>query len=194
MKRLQDNATYARLFDEAFGTDVPDVTLIAQALASYERTLIGGTSRYDNYFYGDGTEQFSDDERAGLSLFFSERGECYHCHGGALFSMAFIASNSTTVQPAFENNGYGNGDDLGLMKITLKEQDQKKFRVPTLRNIGVTAPYMHDGGLATLRDVVEHYNKGGDQLDGQSQLVRPMNLTSDEKRQLVAFLLTLTER
>jgi cytochrome c peroxidase len=193
--RLQADADYPRLFEDAFGgfgNEVPTATNIAQAIASYERTLISGNSRYDRYSYG-GDVQLTDDERAGFSLFFSERAECYHCHGGSLFSTAFVSASSTTTERAFENNGYGDGDDRGLAAITGRIEDEKKFRVPTLRNIEKTAPYMHNGGLRTLEDVIAHYVRGGAGLEGQSTLVKPLDLSDVEQRQLIAFLRTLTD-
>jgi cytochrome c peroxidase len=181
--RLNSDAEYPGLFEDAFGgfgNEVPDPTTIGQAI-----------SRYDGYFYG--TTTFNDDERAGFGLFFSERAECYHCHGGGMFSTAFVSATSTTTERAFENNGYGDGPDRGLAAFTDRSVDEKRFRVPTLRNIDKTSPYMHNGGLATLEDVVAHYVRGGDGLAGQSQLVKPLDVSDLEQRQLVAFLRTLTD-
>jgi cytochrome c peroxidase len=149
----------------------------------------------------------------GMGIFFSERAECYHCHAGPNFSTSFRSVTSEAGPPDFQNNGLYNLDasgayppgNGGLFEFTGDPRDQGKFRVPTLRNIGLTPPYMHDGSIATLADVVEHYNAGGRNIvdgplagDGRmnpnkSPLVFPMDLDDQEKADLVAFLESLTD-
>ena len=110
-----------------------------------------------------------------------ERGECFHCHVG------FNLTNNT-----FANNGMAGGDS-GREKITGKADDRGKFKVPTLRNVALTGPYMDDGSLATLRDVVDHYSRGGQGHPNIDPTIRPLNLTEQEKQDLLAFLESLID-
>jgi cytochrome c peroxidase len=215
LRRFAEDPEYALLFAAAFPEDEEPVTVerITQALAAFERTLISGDSAYDRYTYGGETEAMSAAAVRGMALFFSERAECYHCHAGAAFTTSFRSAGSEPGPPDFQNNGLynvggtgayppGNG---GLYEFTGDPRDQGKFRVPTLRNVGLTAPYMHDGSLKTLAEVVEHYAAGGrDVTDGpfagdgrdnpqKSPLVREIDLTDAEKADLVAFLESLTD-
>lgn len=119
-----------------------------------------------------------------MNIFLGERGECFHCHG---------ESNFTDY--SFKNNGlYLNYPDSGREHITLLESDEGKFKVPSLRNIELTAPYMHDGSLATLHDVIEHYNSGGKPHPNKSGLIQPLNLTPQEKQDIINFLKALTDQ
>jgi cytochrome c peroxidase len=193
-------------FEEAFPESADDsegavsVANIAKAIASYERSLISADSRYDRYVYGGNADALSDVEKRGLQLFNSERAECYHCHGGVFFTSAVAFAGTTATESGYENNGLYDADatdvapvHLGLFNISGQPRDRGRFKVPTLRNIEVTAPYMHDGSLATLEDVVAHYVQGGAQSERQSALVRPLDLTTDEQAALIAFLRTLTD-
>ena len=148
-----------------------------------------------------------------LSVYTSERAECYHCHAGPNFSTSFRSDTSEAGPPDFQNNGLYNLDaagayppgNSGLFEFTGEPRDQGKFRVPTLRNIELTAPYMHDGSITTLAEVVEHYNAGGRTItdgplagDGRmnpnkSPLVFSLGLGDQEKADLVAFLESLTD-
>lgn len=215
LRRFADDADYAAMFAAAFPEDEDPVTVrrIAEALAAFERTLISGDSPYDRYSYGGDEAAMSAAARRGLDLFFSERTECYHCHAGVAFSTSFRSAGSEPGPPDFQNNGLynvggtgayppGNG---GLYEITGEARDQGKFRVPTLRNVALTGPYMHDGSVATLAEVVEHYAAGGREVtdgpfagDGRvnpnkSPLVRKLDLSAAEKADMVAFLESLTD-
>lgn len=215
LRRFADDPTYRHLFADAFPDDDDPFTTrrIVQAITSFERTLISGDAPYDRFVYADDETAISASARRGMSLFFSERAECYHCHAGPNFSTSFRSSTSEAGPPDFQNNGLYNLDTTGayppgnggLFEFTGDPRDQGKFRVPTLRNVGLTAPYMHDGSIATLAEVVEHYNGGGRLLadgplagDGRmnpnkSSLVFAMDLANDEKADLVAFLESLTD-
>lgn len=182
--------------------DVSPVSIgnAVKAIASYERSLVSGDSRYDRFVYGGESDALTDQEKQGLVLFNSERAECYHCHGGTFFTSATVAANSVVTESGFENNGVYDVDaqdvdvkNLGLFNITNQPRDKGRFRVPTLRNIALTGPYMHDGSLATLADVVAHYTKGGTQSARQSELVQPLDLTAEEQAALVAFMGALTD-
>lgn len=215
LRRFAEDPTYQELFADAFPEADEPVTTehIVQALASFERTLISGDAPYDRFIYEGDESAMSASAQRGMDLFFSERGECYHCHAGPNFSTSFRSVASDAGPPDFQNNGLYNLDasgayppgNGGLFEFTGDPRDQGKFRVPTLRNISLTAPYMHDGSIATLADVVEHYNAGGRHIEdgplagdgrmspNKSPLVFPMDFGEQEKADLVAFLESLTD-
>jgi cytochrome c peroxidase len=215
LRRFADDPVYQELFADAFPDDDDPFTTerIVQAISTFERTLISGDAPYDRFIYGVDDTAMSASAQRGMGIFFSERAECYHCHAGPNFSTSFRSVTSEAGPPDFQNNGLYNLDasgayppgNGGLFEFTGDPRDQGKFRVPTLRNIGLTPPYMHDGSIATLADVVEHYNAGGRNIvdgplagDGRmnpnkSPLVFPMDLDDQEKADLVAFLESLTD-
>ncbi|HEY0135287.1 MAG TPA: MbnH family di-heme enzyme [Nannocystis sp.] len=215
LRRFADDPKYQQLFADAFPEDDDPVTTqrIVQAIASFERTLISGDAAYDRFIYGGDDAAMSASARRGMDLFFSERAECYHCHAGPNFSTSFRSRTSEAGPPDFQNNGLYNLDATGayppgnggLFELTGEPRDQGKFRVPTLRNVTLTAPYMHDGSIATLAEVIEHYDAGGREITGgplagdgrmnpnKSPLVFPMELDEQEKADLVAFLESLTD-
>ena len=154
---------------------------VADALASYVRTIRSRDSR-DDYFRAGQTQMLSVDERAGLDVF---RGrQCVTCHGGP-----------NLTDDRFHNTGIGwaNGQfaDQGRVVVTNDERDRGAFKTPSLRDVARTAPYMHDGSLATLGDVVAFYSQGGRRNPNQDPRMRPLNLSRDEQRALVAFLKAL---
>ncbi len=181
---------------------------IAGALAAFERTLVSGDAPYDRYAAGDASA-LSADAQAGFALFNSERLECYHCHSGFNFSDSVSHAGTTAlVEKPFHNTGLYDEDGQGsypvggqgLIEITQRVGDMGRFRAPSLRNLRFTAPYMHDGSIATLDAVLDAYAAGGRarQLHGspsplQSDLVRGFELTSDERRELLAFLEALND-
>lgn len=180
--KLKRNKSYNQQAQTAYGRAL-DPFVITRSIATFERSLISGSSRYDDYNYAGNTRALSKSELRGLSLFKSDKTNCSKCHSGFNFT-----------NYAFENNGlYLNYADSGRMRLTHLPEDRAKFKVPTLRNIALTAPYMHDGSLATLADVVEHYNSGGKNHINKSNLIVPLALTNQEKQDLVNFLNTLTD-
>ena len=158
---------------------------VAAALASYMRTIRSSESRFD-WFRAGQTEMLTPDERAGHDIF-RGKGQCLACHGGP-----------NLTDDRFHNTGVGVRDgmptDGGRYEISQDERERGAFKTPTLREIALTAPYMHDGSLATLEDVVEFYSKGGGRNPYLDQRLRPFPLTGAEKDQLVAFLKTLSGR
>ncbi len=181
--RLLAHPEYPALFQKAYGLDPSAYTLV-RAIANFERTLISGKSRYDEYRYENKTTALTDAEKRGMDIFFGESGECFHCHGEYNFT-----------DYSFKNNGlYMFYADSGRARITGNNVDAGKFKVPSLRNVEFTAPYMHDGSLATLEDVVEHYNSGGKLHPNKSGLIKPLNLTVQQKEDLVSFLKTLSDK
>ena len=174
--------------------------------------MISGTSRFDAFTYGRDREALTPTEVRGMNLFFSERLECHHCHGG--FNLSASSTHEGVVGDAsvFHNTGLYNLDgegayppgDTGLFELSLNPEDMGRFRAPSLRNIALTAPYMHDGSIETLEDVLQHYERGGRLLMGphagdgatsplKSGLVPGFALTDPERLDLIAFLETLTD-
>ena len=179
--RLKEDSTYVIASREAYGRE-PDAFVITRAIGCFERTIISGNSRYDQ-FRNQITTDFTSSERRGQELFFSDRLACSQCHSGFNFT-----------NYAFENNGlYEEYNDPGRFRLTGDDKDIALFKVPTLRNVAVTAPYMHDGSFSNMMDVVEHYNQGGQNHPHKSHLLKSLNLTSQEKMDLVAFLGALTD-
>lgn len=179
LNRIED---YRIAFQNAYDENA-SVYSVTRAIACYERTLFSKPTRYDDYEYNSNSSALNASEKRGYDLFFGEKGECFHCHGEYNFT-----DNS------FKNNGlYLNYADSGRARITLQQSDVGKFKVPSLRNIAHTAPYMHDGSLATLEAVVEHYNSGLKAHPNKSALLKPMNLTVQEKADLVNFLKAISE-
>lgn len=180
-ERLNMDSSYVRASMNAYGRE-PDAFVITRSIACFERTILSGNSRYDQFLKGKNTV-LTAAERRGMDLFFSEKTNCSQCHGGFNFT-----------NYAFENNGlYETYTDPGRFRLTGKEADRALFKVPSLRNVGVTAPYMHDGLLPALEAVVEHYNSGGKNHPHKSVLIKPLGLTSSEQADLVAFLKALTD-
>ncbi len=173
---------YAPLFKKAFGDDKIDMPRIAQAIAAYERTVVSGDSPFDRYQAGD-KDALSASAVRGMELF-NGKANCKTCHTGFNFT-----------DETYQDIGVGMDKpkpDLGRYDVTKKEEDKGKFKTPTLRNIVQTAPYMHDGSETTLLEVVEFYNKGGTPNPNLSKEIKPLSLSAQEKRDLVAFLESLT--
>jgi cytochrome c peroxidase len=188
VKRLQNDPKYPSQFFSAFGTRKIDSNLVVKAIAQFERTLVSFNSRFDNYYYEGDSNALSDSEKRGLQLYMSNRTECYHCHTDPLMT-----------DNAYRNNGLDNFFiDLGRSKFTGLATDKGKFRVPTLRNIALTAPYMHDSRFTTLEQVIDQYDHGvqsqSPNLDENiGNLKDGLNLTVQERTDLLAFLRTLTD-
>lgn len=214
LQRLAAEPLYVELFAAAFPDEAAPITLrnITRAIASFERTLISGNSPYDRFTQGD-PSAMSEAAQRGMDLFFSERLECFHCHGGFNFSSALTHSGLPLEEVAFFNTGlYNIGGDggypapnTGVYAITGQISDMGRFRPPTLRNIAVTAPYMHDGSVADLDAVIDHYAAGGRTItDGphagvgaespfKNDFVAGFVISDAEREDLIAFLEALTD-
>ena len=180
--RLNNNSNYKQLFKAAFNEDAT-LNNYTKALACYQRAFISGNSKYDDYFYRNNSKAFTASELSGFQLFINPTIGCNSCHSGFNFTNG-----------GFENNGLSvNYKDAGRYKVTGYIQDLAKFKVPTLRNVALTAPYMHDGSFATLTQVIDHYDSGGQAHSNKSPKVKPLNLTTQQKTDLVNFLKTLTD-
>lgn len=190
-RRLRRHPVYPKLFRAAFGDQPIDSIRVGWALAQFERTLISADSRYDKMTRGE--IDFTLAEQRGWTIFFDAsmkvpHAECNHCHVDPFFA-----------NPQFQNNGLAKTTsesglyDKGRGEVTGNRYDEGKFRVPTLRNIALTAPYMHDGRFATLEEVLDHYNQGGHPGLNVSPNVRPLHLSEQDKQDVLAFLHTLTD-
>ena len=179
--RLRKNPKYIKLFDAAFGAE-PDYKGVVQALASFQRTLLSFNSPYDRFMQGDSTAM-SPSAVSGLKLFRSERLNCTSCHVEPLF-----------LDEKFHNIGlYQAYEDFGRGRFTLDSADYGKMITPTLRNIAVTWPYMHDGSMQTLEQVITFYQTGGEAHPNKSNDMKAFVLTEQERIDLLAFLNALTD-
>ncbi len=216
LARLRAEPAYGPLFTAAFPADADPFTLfnVLRAIASFERRIISGTSPFDRYARGGDAAAVSESAKRGGQLFFGERFECHHCHGSFALTNSVTWAGKEIDELSYQNNGLYNVDgagayparDRGLFEVTLRPADMGKFRPPTVRNVGVTAPYMHDGSIATLREViVDHYARGGrlitagaDAGDGarsplKALFVSGFDITPAEVDDLLAFLESLTD-
>ena len=183
--RLQISSIYPDLFCEAFGDELIDSIKVLNAIAQFERTLVSVDSKFDQWLRGE--VAFTESEIDGFNIYSTERGDCFHCHPIGLFT-----DNS------FHNNGLdAEFIDLGRYNVTSNPLDQGAFKSPTLRNIEYSAPYMHDGRFGTLDEVIDFYNFGGYDSPTVDPLMKYIGvgllLTSQEKMNLKAFLLTLSD-
>jgi cytochrome c peroxidase len=178
--KLENHAEYSNLFKKAFNSGGVTTERLMKALSQFQLQVVSGDSRYDQFVNGNQTA-LNTDEKAGLELF---KQHCASCHKAPLFT-----------DNTFRNNGLqAIGNDFGRSAITLDTMDSRKFKVPTLRNIEKTAPYMHDGRIRKLEDVVEHYRTGiqsSKTLD--NTLKTPIIMSENDKKNIVLFLKTLTD-
>jgi len=213
LKRFQDDSDYVARFGRAFPGEASPInfTNIIKAIATFERGMLSGDSRYDRYQKGQATLTAS--EERGRNLFFTEKAECFHCHGSFNFNDQLKHAGSRSVETPFHNTGLYNIDgkggfpapNRGIFELTGKAEDMGAFRAQSLRNVAVTAPYMHDGSIATLEEVLDFYAAGGRHItsgplagDGRnnpykSDLISRIDLDAQEKADLIAFLKTLTD-
>ena len=187
---LQKTAEYPPMFQAAFGSSTIDSTLITKAIAQFERTLISGNSKFDQYLLGE--VFLTTEELNGINVFMDEtKGDCFHCHGNP--------NNPLWTDNIFHNNGLDSEfTDLGLGKVTGDPADNGKFKTPSLRNLAFTAPYMHDGRFATLDEVIDHYSEGLQNSATIDPLMKKVDqggvqLSPQDKADLKAFLLSLSD-
>lgn len=214
LDRLARDPRYPAWFAAAYPGDERPITLdhVTQAIAAFERTLISGNSPYDRAQRGD-TAAMSAAARRGERLFFSEKMECFHCHGGFNFTGTLDYAGKGIPEVEFHNTALynidGHGayprDNPGLREFTSRAEDEGKFKAPTLRNVALTAPYMHDGSIATLEAVLDHYAAGGRTITtgpykgagrdnpNRSEFITGFTMTPRERSDVVAFLNALTD-
>lgn len=182
VSKLQKSVLYPNLYKQAFGTNKITGQLTLKALSQFVVMLTTSNSKYDKVLRKE--EKFTEMEQKGYNLF---QQNCASCHKEPLFT-----------NNGFENNGLAIDttlNDMGRMRITQKNKDKQKFKVPTLRNAQFTFPYMHDGRFKTLNDVIKHYNSDPENSPTLAkQLQKPMNLSDNDRTDLVAFLKTLTDK
>ncbi|UTW64847.1 cytochrome-c peroxidase [bacterium SCSIO 12643] len=186
MDRLNNSKIYRELFKKAFNVDSITSKDAAFALAQFARTMNSGNSKFDQFI--NGAVLLTQQELQGQQLFFTEKADCFHCHG-TIFLTDFTP----------RNNGLDANPDAGLMEVTGNPKDLGKFKTPTLRNIELTAPYMHDGRFNTLEEVVDFYSGGVHNTSTVDPLMvyahnGGVSLTQEEKEALIAFLKTFTDQ
>lgn len=213
-ERLAADTIYQRLFPAAFGdTASISIAAITRALGAFQRTLISGDSPYDRFARQGQPLAISSSAKRGSELFFSERLECFHCHGGFNFTGSTDYEGKSFAEKEFHNNGLYNIDGLGgypapnvgLIEFTGLPQDMGRFKAPSLRNVALTAPYMHDGSIATLDEVLDHYMAGGRTISSgpyagvgsanpyKSGFLVGFDLSPSERADMLAFLRSLTD-
>jgi cytochrome c peroxidase len=212
---LRKEPRYTPLFASAYPGEPDPFTLgnITKAIVSFERALISGGSPYDRYKYGNQPDAISASAIRGEEIFFSEDAECFHCHGSFNFTETVDFVGKGFLEIEFHNTGLYNLDDdgaypapnTGVHAVTHDTEDMGKFKAPTLRNIAVTAPYMHDGSIADLDGVLDHYTAGGRTITSgphkgigannprKSSFVKPFELSAQGRADLLAFLRSLTD-
>ena len=212
---VRQEPDYQNRFHKVFGLSVNEIEIdhVAKAIASFERTLIAGDSPFDRYYFGGNKHALSDSAARGLRIF-RRKGNCANCHeitwNNALFTdnrYFNIGVGFKRLEPALDEllrtlRQGGSPEqlmltdqqksELGKFNVTRVIADMGKFKTPTLRNIVLTAPYMHDGSIATLEEVVEYYDKGGEKNRFLDAAIFPLHLTKQEKNDLTAFLHSLT--
>jgi cytochrome c peroxidase len=216
LSEISSDPTYLRLFPQAFPESPSPYTMdnVTKSIAAFERTLISVRSPYDRYNYGNEPDAISDAARRGEHLFFSgQRAGCFQCHGSWNFDGQLRFEGGPKVRSTFLNIGLYNvtgkysypEPNTGLFQFTLRPADVGKFRAPTLRNIAVTAPYMHDGSVLTLSEVIDHYASGGRTISSgpyagvghdnpnKAPNVAGFQISDSEKKDLIAFLESLTD-
>ncbi len=207
-ERMKQVPEYVEMFERAFGKGDPSFGKILNALAAFEQTLVSRNVPFDRYLKGD-QGALSAEAKQGLALFMGKAG-CIQCHSGPLLSDGQYHALGVPENPRIVGeperhitlrrfnrtlgvpNAVNLREDVGRYAVTKERKDWKAFRSPTLRELKYTAPYMHNGTLATLADVVEFYNRGGGNALPKSPLLKPLGLSEAEKRALVAFLESLS--
>ena len=220
INKIKGIKEYEGLFEAAFDGEGPTMQTVGDAIASYQRTLNSANSRFDRWYFGKEKDALTYDEKQGFSLFMG-KGKCASCHlvdqdyalftdnrmhntGHGFATSMGIGPDKTRIQLApgvfvdVDNEVIDSvrqqpkPNDVGLYSVTQNPFDRWKYRTPSLRNVALTGPYMHDGAFTNLHDVVEFYNQGGVPNELLSPLIMPLSLTAEEVDQIVAFMLALT--
>jgi cytochrome c peroxidase len=212
---LRSDSGYRAFFARAFPGDADPFTIknVTKAIASFERSIISARSPYDRYHYGGDDSAVSESAKRGEILFFNQHLSCFRCHGGFDFSDTTVSANNAGRSVEFHNTGLYNiggaisypAPNVGTYEFTKVAADIGKFKAPTLRNISVTAPYMHDGSIATLEGVLDHYAAGGRTIESgphrgtghdnpnRDPLIGGFQLSRQDRADLIAFLQSLTD-
>jgi cytochrome c peroxidase len=181
-KQLKRDSIYVEMSTKAYNREI-DAFVITRSIGVFQRTLLAANSKYDDFRFGQDANALNESEQRGKALFFSRKTNCFFCHSGVNFTNYL-----------FENTGlYKNYKDDGRYRFTKDSSDIGKFKVPSLRNVQITKPYMHDGSFQSLEAVVEHYNSGGKSHSNKNAFIKPLGLTEQEKSDLISFLKSLTD-
>jgi cytochrome c peroxidase len=211
--RLSADDRYPAMFEAAFPGEPISVTNVVRAIASFERSLMSFDSPFDRWFYGHDESAVSDSVRRGFDLFNTNELECFHCHGGFNFTDGVMHDGTVIPEIQFHNTGLYNIDgrggypepNRGIYESSGRASDMGRFRAPTLRNIAVTAPYMHDGSIATLDEVLDHYAAGGRTIESgphagigsesplKNIFIHGFTLTAEQRADVLALLESLTD-
>jgi cytochrome c peroxidase len=199
---LRSDPQYRKLFKKAFPADADPYTTanVTKALASFERSIISARSPWDRYHYGQDDTAVSESAKRGEILFFKQQLSCFRCHSGFTFGSNTVSERHEAGEPEFHNTGLYNTSgalayparNVGIFEFTKDPKDIGKFKAPTLRNIAVTAPYMHDGSIARLEGVLDHYAAGHDN-PLKDPLIAGFTLSNQERNDLIEFLKALTD-
>jgi cytochrome c peroxidase len=198
---LRSDPQYRALFERAFPADSDpfSVVNVTRALASFERSIVSARSPWDRYHYDRDDNAISDAAKRGETLFFNQHLSCFRCHGGFNFTDSTISERSAGRPIEFHNTGLYNpypAPNDGIYEFTKAPGDMGKFKAPTLRNIALTGPYMHDGSIATLEGVLNHYAAGGrngHDSPNKDPLIGGFTLSPQDRDDLIAFLKSLTD-
>ncbi len=215
LKRLEADRVYKQLFKSAFPDEAKAFTTqnVAKALACFQRSIISIDSPYDRYRYHGEDSAISKAAKRGEELFFSNKLRCFRCHGGFNFSSGSVTAQEPHRLTEFHNTGLYNvkgsttypKPNVGTYEHTKKKEDVGMFKAPSLRNIALTGPYMHDGSIATLEEVIDHYAAGGRTIStgphkgigrdnpNKSNLVQGFEISNEDRKALIAFLRSLTD-
>ena len=185
VSKLQQHSTYPALFEKAFGTKTITSKQVAYALSQFFRILNSGNSKFDQFLQGD--VDLTDQEYMGFDLFFTEKGDCFHCHATVFFTDNLMHNNALDSLP-----------EAGYFAVTGDSLDYGKYKSPTLRNIEYTGPFMHDGRYETLTEVIDFYSEGLEHSSTVDPLMKNLTqggvqLSVEEKAALLAFLKTLSD-
>lgn len=179
--RIQNSPKYVAMAEKAYNTSEITEYILKNSIATFERTLISDNSPYDKFLDGN-YAALDNRQKKGMELFF-ETLYCSKCHSGPDFTEDRLTNNGLYTAYA----------DSGRMRLTETEADRAIFKVPTLRNVAKTAPYMHDGSIATLEEIIKHYESGGHPHPGKGEEIVPFELTAEERQNLIRFLEALTD-
>jgi len=202
---LRADPVYPELFGRAFPAEADPFTAanVIKAVASFERSIISARSPYDRYHYGRDDAAISESAKKGEVLFFDQRLSCFRCHGGFAFTDSTVSDRNAERPIEFHNTGLYNlpgllsypPPNVGIYEYTKRPADVGKFKAPTLRNIALTAPYMHDGSISTLEGVLDHYAAGGRAHENPNKdaLIGGFTLSGQDRSDLIEFLKCLTD-
>jgi cytochrome c peroxidase len=215
LSTLRSDAGYRDLFGRAFPEPAERFTIanVAKAIACFERSIVSARSPWDRYHYNRDDGAISEAAKRGEILFFNQNLSCFRCHGGFNFSGATASESHEVRDPEFHNTGLYNiagaltypAPNLGIFEFTKNPKDVGRFKAPTLRSIALTAPYMHDGSIATLEEVLDHYAAGGRSLrsgayagagrdnPNKDPLIGGFTLSIQDRSDLIEFLKSLTD-